>query len=507
MDSFDRDAFAQARRRLTRLTRTLERGGRLLPEFEALARDVFAILYKHNVVHNRVARAAPAAVFRRRILDWVLATPGLEATKATTHLDTVRTGLATAGVLEGVLEIVTNPGWLNRDDLLDQWRLQQLGDEAADVGEQLDALEALRDVTDPDRGETLEALDDLEGDLEERARELRREMEGIAQGQNRELDGLPVRAENLVKDAVGQASQRMSAAEEAANSYGSGLGMSRSHTDPLDKMTLGDHLLASEKLQKLAELVGLFRQVARSARQRVLERRPSELHSIDRGADLSHVLSSELVFLRHPVLRKEFLRRYADQLLVQYAIVADERAGRGPLVVCLDASGSMRGPRELWAKAIALTFLEIARRERRAFRAVVFSGHAEEARRFELLESALDRRLRKPTVDPELVVAFADYFPGGGTDFETPLSLAVESLQESRFKGGDIVLITDGQAAVSAPFLERLLHQKKALEFAIYAVLVDIEGGAMESLARFADETLRVSELTAESLRGVFRRV
>jgi hypothetical protein len=36
---------------------------------------------------------------------------------------------------------------------------------------------------------------------------------------------------------------------------------------------------------------------------------------------------------------------------------------------------------------------------------------------------------------------------------------------------------------------------------------VDIKGGTAESLNEFAEEILRVSELTAESLRPVFRKV
>ena len=167
----------------------------------------------------------------------------------------------------------------------------------------------------------------------------------------------------------------------------------------------------------------------------------------------------------------------------------------------------MRGAREIWSKAIALTFLEIARRQRRAFRAIVFSGGVEDTKQFDLLDSALRPRLRPPTVDPETLVAFSDYFPSGGTDFESPLSLAVESLQTDRYRRGDIVFITDGACRISHPFEDYLTSQKELLGFRIFAVLVDIKGATGESLAAFADEILPVSELKADVLGSLFRKM
>ena len=44
------------------------------------------------------------------------------------------------------------------------------------------------------------------------------------------------------------------------------------------------------------------------------------------------------------------------------------------MVICVDGSGSMSGSKELWAKAVALTLMDIARREKRACLALVFSA-------------------------------------------------------------------------------------------------------------------------------------
>lgn len=507
VDLIDLDAFRLASRRVASLRRQMESGQRLVPGFDALAQDVFAVFYKYNVVLLGGGDSSASVELNRRVLGWVLAAPGLEKTKGATRLDAERSGMAAAQALERVLDMLKDPVLFDQDDLLARWKLDMLEQRQTEIDEQLAAAEEIEGVLSAEAELDQEALEALREDLSEERQELRREVDRLDRAQRQELDRLPVRAENQVKRAVSEFSERLDEATEAADAYGSGLGFDSAGASASQKMALGEELLASEKLNRLARLVGLFKEVARASRKRRIERRPSAVHSIERGADLSRVLTLELAYLRHPQLRKEFLRRYVDGLLIEYAIRGEEQSGRGPLVVCIDASGSMRGPRELWAKAIALTFLEIARRERRAFRAIVFSSSADQVRRFELLESALDRRLRPPRVDPQLVVEFADYFPGGGTDFERPLRLALSSLEESRFKRGDVVFITDGEAGLSPAFLNQLEARKAELDFLIYGVLIDVRGGSRESLSRFSDEVVTVSELTAGELSEVFRRV
>src|SRR5207237_1138113 len=48
-------------------------------------------------------------------------------------------------------------------------------------------------------------------------------------------------------------------------------------------------------------------------------------------------------------------------------------------------------------------------------------------------------------VQEDRALDVAEYFPGGGTDFETPLSAALACLRAARYRRGDVVLITDGE--------------------------------------------------------------
>jgi uncharacterized protein with von Willebrand factor type A (vWA) domain len=123
--------------------------------------------------------------------------------------------------------------------------------------------------------------------------------------------------------------------------------------------------------------------------------------------------------------------------LLLYSLHGNEEKGKGPVVVCLDGSSSMMGDKEIWAKALALTFFEIARRQRRLFHSICFSSVDTP-----LHELDLNPRERY-RVEMDKVIDLAEYFPGGGTDFETALDAALACLRQSRFNRGDIIFITN----------------------------------------------------------------
>jgi uncharacterized protein with von Willebrand factor type A (vWA) domain len=169
----------------------------------------------------------------------------------------------------------------------------------------------------------------------------------------------------------------------------------------------------------------------------------------------------------------------------------------------------MAGDKELWSKAVALTLLEIARREGRAFRAIYFSSREAPLRAFDCLPRARrgKRTLGRLSVAFPEVVALCEYFPGGGTDFEGPLQAALAALGEAPFTGGDVVLITDGECDVSSAFRERFLAEKRRLELRLFAVEVDVGSHSSQSLRGLADRLTSVTRLAGEPLADLFCEV
>ena len=103
------------------------------------------------------------------------------------------------------------------------------------------------------------------------------------------------------------------------------------------------------------------------------------------------------------------------------------------------------------------------------------------------------------------VFELAGYFPGGGTNFEEPLDRALEILKGSKFRRGDIVFITDGEAGVGDAWLEGFRRERARLGFKVYSVLIDLGGGeSWETLSLFSDKVTSVSKLTSDAAKGLF---
>jgi uncharacterized protein with von Willebrand factor type A (vWA) domain len=171
------------------------------------------------------------------------------------------------------------------------------------------------------------------------------------------------------------------------------------------------------------------------------------------------------------------------------------------MIVCLDGSGSMAGDKEIWSKAVALTLLEIARRQRRLFRFICFSSADTP-----LFTLDLNPRERHE-VQEDRALDVAEYFPGGGTDFEIPLAAAADCLRGARYRRGDIVLITDGECQVSPAWLARFRADKERLGFSLYSVLIDVGPSAVGTLADLSDRVTAVSKLADDGVRDLFVRL
>jgi uncharacterized protein with von Willebrand factor type A (vWA) domain len=168
------------------------------------------------------------------------------------------------------------------------------------------------------------------------------------------------------------------------------------------------------------------------------------------------------------------------------------------MIVCLDGSSSMAGDKEIWSKAVALTLLEIARRQRRLFRFICFAGADTP-----LFTLDLNPRERHQ-VQADRALDVAEYFPGGGTDFQRPLDAALECLRTARYRRGDVVLITDGECQVAPDWLARFTAEKERLRFAVWSVLIDVGPSTSETLRALSDRMTAVSTLTDDAAKDLF---
>jgi uncharacterized protein with von Willebrand factor type A (vWA) domain len=234
-----------------------------------------------------------------------------------------------------------------------------------------------------------------------------------------------------------------------------------------------------ERLLALAETL-----VSRLTRNDPTELQPTEVYDIGLGNDLSRLLPGELLSLRASPRRKDFLRRLLGRQLLTYQIAGRECGG--PMVVLVDVSHSMSGEKELASKALAIALSEVASRRGQPVVAILFGHRSAPLWR-------LDFQGRPPR--RHQIEDLAETFFGGGTDFERPISEAVDLIARRGEGGGQIVLISDGLCEVDQRWLSRILVMKVRHQVQIISVVVDQEPWSERAPASFSDRILRWSEL------------
>ncbi len=263
----------------------------------------------------------------------------------------------------------------------------------------------------------------------------------------------------------------------------------------LQQVPLGERIelarqIMSPRFKRIALLIGRLRNLARSRQGGSLKHLRDEYHSITLGDDLGRVLPVELASLTHPLRKLDFGRRLVERKLLEYEVRPIQREGKGPVICLIDASGSMSGSPIEWASAVGLALMDTARRQKRDFAAVFFDTQILAEFRFE--------RGKAPA---EEIFRFATVGANGGTNYEVPLSWALDVQGESKFRHADIVMISDGECMVPDEFYNRLMAAKKERGLRIMSILI---GGVPQELTRWSDRVWAVTQPDDEAAGEMF---
>ena len=172
----------------------------------------------------------------------------------------------------------------------------------------------------------------------------------------------------------------------------------------------------------------------------------SEIEGINLGADVESITPAERALLADPDTELVFSKRFADDELLSF----DYRSARevehtartvkvrsrkrplerGPIIACVDTSGSMTGRPERIAKAMTLALARIAAHGRRDCYVIAFSTGI---RTFELGDL---------TAVPELA-SFLTHSFHGGTDLRPALAETLEQLETEQYRRADVIVVSD----------------------------------------------------------------
>lgn len=494
-DAYDRRVWAHLRAESPSLRELEDKGGNLLPHFGSLLQDIFCLLFKYNIQYHPETEVLPSALLNQKFLHAVHQGAQYDFLREQTLLDEAHAGLSTLILGERLLALVREEKILSRRDLRDLWDIQK---QEELVGQKLEEYENSDTIPQDQMSEAgkkalQQAKERMGGEVQGAEALLRHKTQQLKE----DLKQIEAQATNRLQAEAIKVAQELEDAAEEAQTWGDTIGTG-ARTPPGQKLELGRRLAGNEKLKKLARMVGRMKLHALALRKKVFERSNEELLEVEQGDALHRMLPHELLSLHHPILRKDFYRRFLDRELIQYSLRGVEEKGKGPMIVCLDGSSSMSGDKEIWSKAVTLTLLEIARKQRRLFRSICFSSA-------ETPLQVLDMNPRdRYEVETQTVMDLAEYFPGGGTDFQKPLDAALECLRESRFKKGDIIFITDGECQVDPEWAQRFREEKDKLGFSLFSILIDMGPASLGTLKEFSDRISTIKQLTGDEAQEIF---
>lgn len=499
-DALDEADFSELVAGSERLSALIADGGRLLPDFGALVGDVFCGLVKLNVARVPTEELPRRARVRAAIVGEVIASEAFAEARVATRLRPAAAGTAALMIGQTLVARLRRGELLNAKELGALWELSGAEERRDDAVARIEAARALAEA----HPEARDAVDGVRDEAADEAAEADAEADALAESLDEAMGGVPRDVWSALSDAAARAASRL---EDAEMTRGAGLGEPApgrgGDGGEVDALALQAELSGLAGMRRLMRLLGALRDEARAARRQRVPRAKTEVYGIAPGRDLARLLPSELVQLGHPLLRLDFRRRLVEDGLLVYHLRGDDPLGGGPAVFLLDVSGSMAGAKVVWAKAVVLTLADIARRERRRVTVICFTSGASRER-FEL---ATPRR-GSPMLRfaPQEFMGLAKMGTGGGTDFWPPLSDALTIIEDEReFARADVVLVTDGEANLSAAQIDEARARAEGRSTRFLGVLIDVASHQAATLDRLCHQVVRVGELTSADARKVFR--
>lgn len=439
------------------------------PTWENLIQDAYLGLWKAIPRLRDEREMRPSHTINWATMDKVMNSGDFEELRTWTRLDDWAAAMGTVSLAMRLAEFFDE-----QQDL--QEKAKKLHEKEQEILEMMTEManNAMQDLTDEEIDEFLDAMEAALTELGEQAEDFDDAVGGTIYDLKQAIEEGMDDALDSAEDIVG-----------LVQNFGTHPGQWE-RLDPKVRMELAHRLQRNRKLHEIAQMVGRIKRMAIGEWSRRIIHGVDELYDVKMGQDLQHVLASELLYLADEDTEDIFWIKYLEGTLLNYELRGTEKANRGAIICLLDNSGSMMGEREIWGKGVAMALLEIAKRERRDFYGIHFGSRNEHAEWF----------FPKGEVDLKDALDYAEYFFAGGTDFESPISRAVEVLEdqfneEGSIKG-DIVMITDGECAVSPEWVTRFFNAKRQLDFRLYGCLI---GWSSRVLDQLSDKMFTIQDI------------
>ncbi len=210
---------------------------------------------------------------------------------------------------------------------------------------------------------------------------------------------------------------------------------------------------------------------------------PGATRGIERSGRVARMLPAEAMLLGHPRLRLVWHARRAERTLLTYEdddrleedvfepvpvwrpsrrLEPQRRLELGPIILCVDTSGSMQGGAEAVAKATVLEAVRTAHAQRRACHLFAFSGPDE----------IVERRLGLDMQGIDDLAEFLGQTFRGGTDICGPLARSLDLVQDEAMRQADLLIASDGEFGATRELADRLARCKAEQGLRVQGILI-----------------------------------
>jgi uncharacterized protein with von Willebrand factor type A (vWA) domain len=210
---------------------------------------------------------------------------------------------------------------------------------------------------------------------------------------------------------------------------------------------------------------------------------PGATRGVRRSGRIARMLPSETMLLTHRRLRLVWHARHAERCLLTYEddermhqVVLERepfeqpspqreprrRTELGPMLVCVDTSGSMQGGAEAVAKAVVLEAVRTAHAQGRDCHVFAFGGPDE----------IVEFELRLDATGLERLTDFLGQSFRGGTDICGPLERVLARLADERWRLADLLIASDGEFGATPVMAAATARAKTELGLRVQGVLL-----------------------------------
>jgi len=424
-----------------------------LPMFEPLLADIWASLYKMKPEILAVDVDSVLKV-NKTLMDRIMADQSFVHYRSFTRLD----------------DLLSAIGTVKFGEQTNRWLADQK-EEDEDFQKQMQKIQAMHRQFQKQIGQE---------EMESGSRVSSEDFTEVMTKFDEKLQQMLQKNSHNFSQALAQAMQETNQVKDSLKSllggFSAGCGNAELKKIPLrDQLALAEKLASDKTIKEIAEWAGRFKQIARKKKKSIYKESMGR-RSVTLGNDIEKLLPMEFALYMHALTKNDFLRRFVEGETMQYEQQGREVLTKGPIVLCLDQSGSMY-KFDTQSKGFILTLMSIARKQRRDFCLILFSTRTQ------------IRKYEKGKFKGSEMVNLARTFLGGGTNFELPLDQAMNVINESRFKQADLVFVTDGEDTLNDPFLLAFNKNKKEKDFNVLSLVL---GSSIHIVEQFSDRVVQV---------------